>query len=200
MSFIESCQYGFLICIRTLSRDTNAMGLNLTGVNSWSELISKPLKSWNVVFNLRDISRFQRGNNNDHGRQLSIKDMMYEHVEKYYIKERNRICHIFRKVIVIALFITIFMVPMTISLKEGSYWTKCSYWLNWSHHFEILRNICVTNDHVYVPLVIITFTSFPHSWLITGFIARVIRRVPIMEHWLPTILALSWSISLINHK
>jgi hypothetical protein len=120
--------------------------------------------------------------------QLSIKDMMYEHVEKYYIKERNRICHIFRKVIVIALFNTIFMVPMTISLKEGSYWTKCSYWLNWSHHFEILRNICVTNDHVYVPLVIITFTSFPHSWLITGFIARVIRRVPIMEHWLPAIL------------
>jgi hypothetical protein len=46
---------------------------------------------------------------------------MYEHVEKYYIKERNRICHIFRKVIVIALFNTIFMVPMTISLKEGSY-------------------------------------------------------------------------------
>jgi hypothetical protein len=31
-----------------------------------------------------------------------------------------------------------------------------------------LRIVCVTNDHGYVPLVVITIRSFPHSGLITG--------------------------------
>ena len=29
-------------------------------------------------------------------------------------------------------------------------------------------NICVTNDHEYVPLLVNTSRSFPHSWLITS--------------------------------
>ena len=33
-------------------------------------------------------------------------------------------------------------------------------WSGW-----LLRNICVTNDHGYVPSVIIAVRSFPHSWL-----------------------------------
>ena len=41
--------------------------------------------------------------------------------------------------------------------------------------------ICVTNDHGSVPLVVNTSRSFPHSWLITGFITRVIRRVSLIE-------------------
>ena len=44
-----------------------------------------------------------------------------------------------------------------------------------------LWNICVTNDHGYVPLVVHTSRSFPHSWLNTGFIARLTRRVPLVE-------------------
>ena len=36
-------------------------------------------------------------------------------------------------------------------------------WFGWQ-----LWNICVTNDHGYVPLVVNTSRSFPHSWLITG--------------------------------
>jgi hypothetical protein len=32
-----------------------------------------------------------------------------------------------------------------------------------------LWNICVTNDHGYVPLVVNTSRSFPHCWLIPGF-------------------------------
>ena len=73
----------------------------------------------------------------------------------------------------------------------GSYWTKGSSWLSWSHHFEgftiatmtwfTLRNICVTNDHGYVPFVVNTSQSFPHSWLITGFVTRLTRRVPLVE-------------------
>jgi hypothetical protein len=39
-----------------------------------------------------------------------------------------------------------------------------------------LWNICVTNDHGYVPFVVNTFWSFPHSRLITRFLARLTRR------------------------
>jgi len=42
-------------------------------------------------------------------------------------------------------------------------------------------NICATNDHGYVPLVINTSRSFPHSRLITGFVTRLTRRVSLME-------------------
>jgi hypothetical protein len=46
--------------------------------------------------------------------------------------------------------------------------------------------ICVTNDHRYVPLVVSTSRSFPHSWLITGFVTWLTRRVPLVEQDLPT--------------
>ena len=44
-----------------------------------------------------------------------------------------------------------------------------------------LWNICVTNDHGYVPLVVSTSRFFSHSWLITGFVTRLTRRVPLVE-------------------
>jgi len=37
------------------------------------------------------------------------------------------------------------------------------------------------NDHGYVPLVVNTSRSFPHSRLITGFVTRLIRWVPLVE-------------------
>jgi len=43
-----------------------------------------------------------------------------------------------------------------------------------------LSNICVTND-VNSP------RSFPHSWLITGFVTRLTRRVPLVEQELLTL-------------
>ena len=55
-------------------------------------------------------------------------------------------------------------------------------WLGWP-----LRNICVTDDHGYVPLVVSTFRPFPHSWFVTGFVTRVTRRVPLVEQSLPTL-------------
>ena len=51
-----------------------------------------------------------------------------------------------------------------------------SQWLGWP-----LWNICVKNDHGHVPLVISTSRSFPHSRLITGFVARLTRRVSLVE-------------------
>jgi hypothetical protein len=54
-------------------------------------------------------------------------------------------------------------------------------WLVWP-----VWNICVTNDHGYVPLVVSTSRSFPHSWFITGVVTRLIRRVPLMEQELLT--------------
>ena len=36
-------------------------------------------------------------------------------------------------------------------------------------------------DHGYLPLVVSTSWSFPHSRLITGFITRLTRRVPLVE-------------------
>jgi len=38
--------------------------------------------------------------------------------------------------------------------------------------------ISFTNDHRYVPLVVNTSWSFPHSRLITGFVTGLTRRVP----------------------
>ena len=47
--------------------------------------------------------------------------------------------------------------------------------------------ICVTNDHGYVPLVVNTSRSFPHSRLIAGFVTRLTRRVPLVEQELLTL-------------
>jgi hypothetical protein len=50
-----------------------------------------------------------------------------------------------------------------------------------------LRNICVANDHGYVPLVVNTFRSFLHSCLINVFVIKVTRRMPLVEQELLTI-------------
>ena len=47
--------------------------------------------------------------------------------------------------------------------------------------------ISVTNDHGYAPLVVNTSRSFPHSRLITGFVTRLTRRVPLVEQELLTL-------------
>jgi hypothetical protein len=44
-----------------------------------------------------------------------------------------------------------------------------------------------TNDHGYVPLVENTSRYFPHSWLITGFVTELTRRVPLVEQELLTL-------------
>ena len=51
----------------------------------------------------------------------------------------------------------------------------------------ISYNICVTNDHGYFPLVVNTSRSFPHSWLITGFVTKLTLRVPLVEQELLTL-------------
>jgi hypothetical protein len=50
-----------------------------------------------------------------------------------------------------------------------------------------LWNICVTNDHRYVLLVVSTSRSFPHSRLITGFVAKLTRWAPQVEQELLTL-------------
>ena len=50
-----------------------------------------------------------------------------------------------------------------------------------------LWNICVTNDHGYVALVVNTSRSFPHSRFIIGFVTRLTRRVPLVEQELLTL-------------
>ena len=50
-----------------------------------------------------------------------------------------------------------------------------------------LLNWLTTNDHRYVPLVIGTSRSFPHSRLTIGFVTRVTRWVPLVEQELLTI-------------
>jgi hypothetical protein len=48
----------------------------------------------------------------------------------------------------------------------------------------------LTNDHGYVPLVVNTSRSFPHSWLITGFVTRLTRWVSLEEqswHFMTTL-------------
>jgi hypothetical protein len=56
------------------------------------------------------------------------------------------------------------------------------------HHELVDRyGISVTNDHEYVPLVVNTSRSFPHAWLITGFVTRLIQQVPLVEQELLTL-------------
>jgi len=50
-----------------------------------------------------------------------------------------------------------------------------------------LWNICVTNDHGYVPLVVNTCRFFPHLWLITRFVTRLTWRMPLVKHELFTL-------------
>jgi hypothetical protein len=51
---------------------------------------------------------------------------------------------------------------------------------------RVIRTQLKTNDQGYVPLVINTSRSFPHSWVITGFVTRLTRRIPLVEQELPT--------------
>jgi hypothetical protein len=55
-------------------------------------------------------------------------------------------------------------------------------WLGW-----LIWNICVTNDHGYIPLVVSISRSFPNSWHITVFVTRLTRRVPLVEQELLTL-------------
>jgi hypothetical protein len=50
--------------------------------------------------------------------------------------------------------------------------------------FHLCWNICVANDIGYIPLVVNTLRSFPHSRLIT---TRSTRRVPLVEQELLTL-------------
>jgi hypothetical protein len=54
-----------------------------------------------------------------------------------------------------------------------------TYWPLW--------NICVTNDHGYVPLVVNTSWPFPHSWLFTGFVSKLTRQVSLVAQELLTL-------------
>jgi hypothetical protein len=67
------------------------------------------------------------------------------------------------------------------TLYEYEMWNNFK-WLGWP-----LWNICVTNDHGYVPLFVNTSRFFPHSWLITGFVTRLTRRVSLVEQELLTL-------------
>ena len=43
------------------------------------------------------------------------------------------------------------------------------------------QNICVTNDHQYVPFVVNTILPFPYSWLATRYVTRVTWQVLLVE-------------------
>ena len=43
------------------------------------------------------------------------------------------------------------------------------------------------HGYEYVPFVVNTTWSFPHSWLITGFVIRLTPRVPLVEQKVPTL-------------
>jgi hypothetical protein len=48
-------------------------------------------------------------------------------------------------------------------------------------YVEYVFNEYKLNFHGYVLLVVNTSRSFPHAWLITGFVAWVTQRVPLVE-------------------
>ena len=51
----------------------------------------------------------------------------------------------------------------------------------WSKNFIVIWMIW------YVPIIVNTSSSFPHVWLITGFVTRLTRQVPLVEQELLTL-------------
>ena len=71
-----------------------------------------------------------------------------------------------------------------------SAWGHRVTWKFYGRHHDLVDRYgvsVVTNDHGYVPLVDNSSRSFPHSWLVTGFGTRLMRRVPLVGHKLPTL-------------
>jgi hypothetical protein len=58
----------------------------------------------------------------------------------------------------------------------------------YGRHYDLVEHygISITNDQGYVPLVVNTSRSFPHAWLITGFVTRFTRLVSLVEQKLLT--------------
>ena len=56
--------------------------------------------------------------------------------------------------------------------------------LSQSHHFESFENLV---NRYGISVSQMTTQSFPHSWCITGFVARVTRRLPLVEQELITL-------------
>ena len=63
---------------------------------------------------------------------------------------------------------------------------KKEIWNNCRCHTCIV-GVQFTNDHGYVPFIVNTSRSFPHSRLTTGFVTRLTRRVPLVEQELLTL-------------
>ena len=62
-------------------------------------------------------------------------------------------------------------------------WVARRRYFAWRNNLFMTITMCVlyyvvsvTNDHEYVPFVVITIQFFPHSWLNTGFVTRVTWR------------------------
>jgi hypothetical protein len=53
--------------------------------------------------------------------------------------------------------------------------------------YRVIRTSLKTNEQRYVPLVANTSRSCPHSWVITGFVTRLTRRVPLVEQEMSTL-------------
>jgi len=92
----------------------------------------------------------------------------------------------------------------TIIKRKGTKKTNNgSYWLSWSHHFKSFTVATTTWLNRYriavskttkSPLIcficrkhVSTSRSFPHSWLINGFVTRITRRVSLVEQELLTL-------------
>jgi len=56
----------------------------------------------------------------------------------------------------------------------------CSYLLGWSHHFESFTVATMTWLTV-MEYLCDTSRSFPHSWLVLGFVTILTRRVPLVK-------------------
>ena len=56
--------------------------------------------------------------------------------------------------------------------------------------------MCVTNDHIYVSLAVITNRSFPNSIIINRLVTRVTRQVPLVEF----IICFKWGSCCLLHN
>jgi hypothetical protein len=99
-------------------------------------------------------------------------------------KTLKNICYVYYIVLVLDVVYVLFHKGQRISKGQSKMDNpeKMTPRLSWP-----LWNICVTNDHGYVPLVVNTSRSFPRSWHITGFVTRLTWRVSLVEQELLTL-------------
>jgi hypothetical protein len=84
-------------------------------------------------------------------------------------------------------FIPEILIPIRVFLD---WWLQDSFWFSWNRHFKVLcimaciiiaKYLLKMSTDIFRVSLSQSLSSFPLSWLLTGFVARMTRHVPLVE-------------------